>query len=347
VTVGLEYEGNELTKDQVDVSIVLPVYNERGHLQDEIERIRKAMDTSPYSYEIIVVDDGSTDGSSEALKGLHDIRLIQYAKNRGSGFARRAGTHAARGTYVVWTDVDMTYPNEDLPRLVEELVGHDQVVGARTSEQGTMKLARVPAKWIIRKFAEFLTGTQFPDLNSGLRVFRRAVAAQYLHLMPNGFSHVTTLTMAFLGNDYSIKYLPIDYHPRAGRSKFHWFTDTQRYILQVTRMAMLYQPMKVFMPPALLLFLAGVGKTIFDMVTKDLRIATNTITLLLTALGVIVVGLLADLIVQLNKDHNVVDPAALYESPIPGDEPADGAGSASGVLSGQYGESPKSRWEEV
>lgn len=311
-----------MTKDHLDVSIVLPVFNERGHLQEEIQRIQQTLDASPYSYEIIVVDDGSTDGSSDALRGLEGIRLIQYVRNRGSGFARRAGTHAARGQYVVWTDVDMTYPNEEIPHLVQQLDGYDQVVGARTSEQGTMKFVRVPAKWIIRKFAEFLSGTKIPDLNSGLRVFRRSVAAQYLHLMPNGFSHVTTLTMAFLGNDYSIKYVPIGYHPRAGRSKFHWFTDTQRYILQVTRMAMLYRPMKVFMPPALALFLVGSGKTVFDMVTKDLRIATNTLTLLLTALGVIVVGLLADLIVQLNKDHNVVDPAALFVTPEFETEPA-------------------------
>src|SRR5687767_1995718 len=143
--------------DELDVTVVLPVYNEAGHVSDEIARIRVALDTSSYSYEIVVVDDGSDDDSGAELRQLDGIRLIQFAKNRGSGSARKAGTHAARGRVVVWTDADMTYPNERIPELVKELDGHDQVVGARTSEQGTAKLFRVPAKWFIRKLASFLT----------------------------------------------------------------------------------------------------------------------------------------------------------------------------------------------
>lgn len=312
----------ESDTQRVTVSIVLPVYNEVGHIKEELTRIRTAMDASPYTYEIVVVDDGSTDGSAELLQKEPGIRLVQYAANRGSGFARRAGTHVARGDIVLWTDVDMSYPNERLPDLVDHMAGHDQVVGARTSEQGTARFFRVPAKWAIRRFAQFLSGVRIPDLNSGMRAFRRDVAQQYLHLMPNGFSHVTTLTMAFLGNDYSVKYIPIDYDKRAGSSKFHWLKDTQLYVLQVIRMAMLFKPIKVFLPPALILLIIGTGKVIFDIVTKDFRLATNTIGLLVAALGVFVIGLLADLIVQLNKDHNVVDPAAFLVSEPGGDTSA-------------------------
>src|SRR5438552_4020024 len=295
----------------IDVSIVLPVYNERGHLQDEIDRIRAAMEASPYSFEIIVVDDGSTDGSGDALMNISGIRLIRFARNRGSGSARKAGTRAARGRVVVWTDVDMTYPNGEIPRLVKELEGQDQVVGARTSEQGTVRALRVPAKWFIRKLASYLTETNIPDLNSGLRAFRRDVALQFLHLLPAGFSCVTTMTMTFLANGYSVKFVPIDYAPRAGSSKFHWWTDTRRYLRQVVRMILLYNPLKVFMPIGLTLVGVGGIKLIYDLFDKDFRVATNTIVLLFTALLVMAIGLLSDAMVQLTKPRDEVDPAQL------------------------------------
>ncbi len=298
----------------LDVSIVLPVYNESGHLADEIKRIRAAMDASSYSYEIIVVDDGSTDGSAEELRSLDGFRLVQFAQNRGSGAARRAGTALARGDIVVWTDADMSYPNDRIPELLDQMSGWDMVVGARRTEQGTKKALRVPAKWLIRQLASFLTSTQIPDLNSGFRAFRREVALQYLHLLPAGFSCVTTITMSFLSNGYSVKFVPIDYAPRAGESKFHWRRDTQRYIRQIIRMILLFNPMRFFLPLATVFGFAGTGKLIFDLVTKDFRVATNTLVLLAVAAGFGLIGLLADLLVQVNRSRETVLPAAAYDS---------------------------------
>ena len=293
----------------VDVSVILPVYNEKGHLHAEIERIREALDRSRHRYEIIVVDDGSNDGSGEALKEIEGIRLLQFATNRGSGSARKYGTRAARGRVVVWTDVDMTYPNDRIPELVEELEGHDQVVGARTSEQGTAKLARVPAKFLIRKLASYLTETDIPDLNSGLRAFRRDVALQYLHLLPAGFSCVTTITMSFLANGYSVKYVPIEYKARAGESKFHWYRDTRRYLIQVIRLVLSYNPLRVFVPVGLALALVGAVKLGFDLADQDFRVATNTLLVLFAALQVLSIGLLADLLVRLSRPRDELEPA--------------------------------------
>jgi glycosyltransferase involved in cell wall biosynthesis len=189
------------------VTVILPWYNEEGHVIAEVERITRAMDDSGYSYELLAIDDGSTDGT------------------------------LARGEIVVWTDADMTYPNERIPELVRVLEKDpmvDQVVGARTSERGTYKVLRVPAKWFIRKFAERLTGVRIPDLNSGLRAFRREVA------------------LAFLSNNHEVQYVPIEYSTRAGKSKFRFVSDVYKYVLQILRMTMYFNPLKVLMPLALL-----------------------------------------------------------------------------------------------
>jgi glycosyltransferase involved in cell wall biosynthesis len=294
--------------DLVDVSVVLPVYNERGHLRTEIERIQQALVASPYTFEIIVVDDGSDDGSEIDLPTIEGIRLLRHTHNRGAGTARRTGTTAARGRVVVWTDVDMTYPNDEIPQLVKEMEGYDHVVGARRTEEGTKRVLRVPAKWFIRKLACYLTDTDIKDLNSGLRAFRRDVAMQYVHHLPAGFSCVTTLTMSFLSNGYSVKYVPIDYFPRAGESKFHWWRDTKRYLLQVVRMTLSYNPLKVFLPLGGLLLVLGLVKLGFDWAERDFRLAANTLLILLASLQAITVGLLADLIVRATKPSVQVPP---------------------------------------
>ena len=308
-----EQSAIEAGNDPVDVSIILPVHNEAGHLREEIDRIRAAMDQSDYTYEIIAVDDGSTDGSGEILEQTPRIKSLHFTQNRGSGSVRKYGTMVARGRVVVWTDVDMTYPNDRIPQLVADLEGVDQVVGARTSEQGTVKFLRRPAKWFVRKLASYLTGVKIPDLNSGFRAFRREVGLQFLYLLPAGFSCVTTLTMTFLSNGYSVKYVPIEYAPRAGDSKFHWWRDTRLYLLQVVRLVLLYSPLKVFMPPTLTLFLVGFGKLVFDLFDKDFRVGTNTLVVLGLAVSLGILGLIADLLVQLNKRSHEVIPAMVGE----------------------------------
>lgn len=293
------------------MSVVLPVYNEVGHLDQEIGRISKALEASSYSYEIIVIDDGSNDGSGDRLTELEGIRLIRFATNRGSGSARKFGTMSAEGRVVVWTDVDMTYPNDQIPELVAQLDNHDQVIGARTSEQGTLKLLRRPAKAMIRMLASYLTDTKIPDLNSGFRAFRRDVAEQFLYLLPKGFSCVTTLTMAFLSNGYSVRFVPIEYFPREGESKFHWWKDTRRYLLQVVRMTLMYEPLRVLGPPALLVGLIGVLKLGYDLIFSSFRVAGNTIVLMVVATVLVLIGLLADMLVQINKRRHDVIPATL------------------------------------
>ncbi|MEX0658264.1 MAG: glycosyltransferase family 2 protein [Egibacteraceae bacterium] len=291
------------TEQDLDVTVVLPAFNEVGHIRAEVDRITAAMKNSRYTFEILVVDDGSSDGTAEAVEGLPFVRLLRFPVNRGSGTARRLGTAQARGRWVAWTDADMTYPNERIPEFVDALAegrAH-QVVGARGSEEGTMKVLRVPAKWAIRRLAEYLAQTKIPDLNSGLRVFSREQARPYLGLLPSGFSCVTTITLAFLANGLIVEYIPIDYQQRAGRSHFHPIKDAYRYILQVVRMITFFEPLRVFGPIALLLLTLGGGKFVYDMVTNPFRLTSNTLLLLVTGLTLFSLGLLADLIVRINR----------------------------------------------
>lgn len=291
----------DVRKVGVDVSVVLPVHNEVGHIEKELRRIKKGLDASSYSYEIIVVDDGSTDGSKEVLQKYPGIRLIDRAVNRGCGHARRTGSRAALGRFIVWTDTDMTYPNDQIPALLDELRDPtvSQVVGARKSEAGSYRWARMPMKWCIRKLASYLVRSPIPDLNSGYRAFRRDVASAYLHLLPDGFSCVTTITLAFLSNGHRIKYLPIDYEKREGISKFRFFGDTARYILQVVRMVMTFNPLRVFLPLGGLLLMLAIGKIAFDIYDKNFYISTNAVILTVVAFQVMAIGLLADLICRL------------------------------------------------
>ncbi len=291
------------------VTIVLPCYNEEDHVRMEIERIVAAMDASGYTYEVLAVDDKSTDGTLDVLQKAEldfpNLRVLPFRRNSGSGSVRRVGSQVARGDIVVWTDSDMSYPNERIPDLIkilDEDPGIDQVVGARTSEEGTYKFLRVPAKWMIRKIAEWLTSTKIPDLNSGMRAFRKDVAQPYLRLLPPGFSCVTTITVAFLSNQHDVLYIPIDYAKRAGKSKFKFVRDAYRYILQVLRMVMYFNPLKAMMPLALTLVAIGIGKGIYDIAAHPVRLATNTILIFLTGLIIGSLALLADLIVRSRAD---------------------------------------------
>jgi polyisoprenyl-phosphate glycosyltransferase len=290
-------------------SIVLPCFNEEEHVLAEVERICGAMDKSGIPYELLAIDDGSTDQTLARLRRAEpdfpSLKVIGFPRNGGAGTVRRIGTQQARGEIVVWTDADLTYPNERIPELIGMLDGDptvDQVVGARTSEEGRLKIARVPAKWFVRKLAERLVNAEIPDLNSGLRAFRREVALPYLRLLPPGFSCVTTITLAFLSNEHEVRYVPIEYAKRAGRSKFHFFSDAYRYVLQVLRMVMYFNPLKVLMPPALFLLGLGVAKGIYDLVVHPLHFANDTILIFVTGLILASLALLADLIVRSRGD---------------------------------------------
>jgi glycosyltransferase involved in cell wall biosynthesis len=281
------------------VSVVIPVYNEEEAIGDDLDLIKTTMDAAGLAYEIIVVNDGSTDRSVEIISSRPYVKLVHHERNRGNGAARTTGMKAAKGDIIIMTDGDGTYPNQDMPKLLEYMEQYDMVIGARVKEMGTVKWLRTPAKWFIRKLASYLTETEIPDLNSGLRAFRKDLAFKYLHILPNTHSWVSTITIAFLSDGYSVKFVPIDYYKRKGKSKFHPLKDTYNYLALVVRSVMYFNPLKVFLPVTLALALAGVLKLVRDILHyRSFYVPGVTLMLILMAIQVAVIGLLADLIVR-------------------------------------------------
>lgn len=279
------------------VSIVLPAYNEEEAVGKVIADVKRAMDATDYSYEILVVDDCSTDRTAQVAEQA-GARVIRHSINRGSGAARRTGIRAARGEIIVMLDADGTYDAASIPKLLAWFPEYDQVNGARTSEQGTLKPLRILAKEFIRRLAEYLAGTQIPDLNTGLKAFKRSVMLRYLWVLPDGFSCVTTMTLAFLTNGYRVKYIPTPYYPRIGKSKFHPLTDTANYLATVVRMITYFRPLRVYGPLAGILLGLGIFKSAYDLLRPQ-KHSLEESDIILVAAGILIgaIGLLADLIV--------------------------------------------------
>lgn len=283
------------------ISVVIPTYNEEEAIGEEIDRIQATLNAAGIPYELIVVNDGSTDRTREIVLSKPGVILVDHDRNRGTGAARTTGTKLAKGEIVVMTDGDLTYPSHDMPRLIAAMEGNEMVIGARVREMGTMKWLRTPAKWFIRSLASYLTGVTIPDLNSGFRAFRRDSVLKYLNILPNTHSWVSTITIAMLSDDRPVKWIPIEYYARAGRSSFHPIGDTYNYISLVVRAVMYFNPLKVFLPLSLFLFGFGGIKLVRDLYIYSLHVPTSTVLILLAAAQIGAMGLLADLIVRKTK----------------------------------------------
>lgn len=282
-----------------EITIVLPAYNEESAIAKVIDDVQGAMKGVKRPYEVLVVDDHSADQTA-AIAEKKGVRVVRRPITGGSGASRRTGIVNATGDIIVMLDADGSYEAADIPKLLEYFPDYDQVNGARTSEQGTLKLLRAPAKWIIRKLACYLTNTDIPDLNTGLKAFKKDIMLKYLWVLPDGFSCVTTMTLAFLSNGYAVKYVPTTYHKRIGKSKFHPVKDTASYFKTVVRMVMYFNPLRVFLPMAGLTLLAGMAKAVMSLkYTQTLQ--ESDIIIFMVAIMLTALGLIADLIVVYNN----------------------------------------------
>jgi glycosyltransferase involved in cell wall biosynthesis len=283
--------------DKIGLSIILPAYNEAASIGPVLREIRMAMVSAGLDHEVLVVDDGSHDGTA-AVAEAEGVRVLRHPENRGYGAALKTGIRHASYGYLAITDADGTYPNERLPdlALMAAQEGYDMIVGARIGESVHIPLARRPAKWALGRLANYLSRTTIPDLNSGMRVFRKDVFEEFKRYLPSGFSFTATLTLALLTNDYSVYFVPIAYHRRVGNSKISPFKDTLGILSLVVRTVMYFAPLRVLLPlSAALLLLAMVVLITSALFTAKIMDVT-VLVITMTALQIAVVALVADLI---------------------------------------------------
>ena len=276
----------------LSVSILIPAYNEEGAIIETVETIKKQA-VHFKELEIVVINDGSKDRTGEIARTL-DVTLIEHPINRGYGAALKSGLQRAKFDYILIADADGTYPLEDIPKLCSDATEYDMVVGARTGAIVQIPLIRRPAKWMITKLAEYLSHQEIPDLNSGLRVFRKDIALRFLTLYPDGFSFTTTITLAMLTNHYRVKFVPINYLKRVGTSSIHP-SDFINFTILIIRICAYFNPLNVFVPPALLLIIGGFVKGGIDYSHQG-HLGLLSVSLALTGVQMLFIGLLADLI---------------------------------------------------
>ena len=277
------------------LSVIIPVYNEADSIGPVVDRIRSVLDGLDLAYEIIAVNDASTDGSQDILKEKK-VRLIRHQSNRGYGACLKDGIRAARFERVLITDGDGTYPVEAIPTLLGEADSFDMVVGARTGEKVAIPPHRRIPKWLLKKMADYLSGMKIPDLNSGLRVFTRSAALQFINILPDGFSFTTTITLAFLSNSYSIRYLPINYHHRRGRSKFRPLQDTFNLLTLIVRTSLYFNPLKIFVPFGLILFALALLVLLYSKFFTPQVMDITVIVIFMAGVQMLGLGLIADLV---------------------------------------------------
>jgi glycosyltransferase involved in cell wall biosynthesis len=283
------------TTSSLAVSVVIPAYNEENAIIPTIEKVREVLGGAGIDYELVVVNDGSKDGTLAAAEST-GVRVVNFPQNGGYGRALKAGIAVTSAPLVAIIDADGTYPAEVLPKMIEMAAYNEMVVGDRGAAMKGVPMIRKPAKWILNNLASYLAQHKITDLNSGLRVFRRPELERFLHLLPNAFSFTTTITLCMLASGFNVSYLPITYGKRVGTSKIK-AKDFFRFMMLVCRLTVYFQPLRVFLPIGAVLFLIGFAKAIYDIYVDNL--SETAVFGMLGAVMVWSLGLIADMIARL------------------------------------------------
>jgi len=275
------------------ISIVLPAKNEAASLLTLLPRLRAAQPDA----EIIVVDDGSSDATASVCADL-GISFVTQPYSMGNGAAIKRGARAARGDVLVFMDADGQHDPDEIAHLLEKLQsGYDMVVGAR-NWSGQAGVGRGVANSIYNWLASHMTGFEVLDLTSGFRAVRADKFREFIHLLPNGFSYPTTITMAFFRSAYAVAYQPVAVAQRIGKSHIKPLRDGLRFLLIIFKIATLYSPLKLFVPASVLFFLLGIGNYAYTFATMH-RLTNMSVLLFSAAVIVFLIGLISEQITAL------------------------------------------------
>ncbi len=286
-----------------EVSLILPAHNEAESIAEVVLRVRNVMDPLQCLYEIVVVDDGSMDGTAEKAR-VAGARVIQHPYAMGNGAAIKSGIRNAKGNILVMLDADGQHPPEDIPRLLEKMDTHHMAVGARTADSETNFHRRL-ANRIYNWFASYVCKRKIEDLTSGFRAVRGHIAREFVSLLPNTFSYPTTITLATVRSGYSLTYVPVTMPKRAGnsKSKIRLFTDGSRFFLIMFKITTLFSPMRIFLPISAMTFLLGLCYGLFKIFVMDGRYGPTSAMLMTVSVLMFLVGLVSDQVTQLRFDQ--------------------------------------------
>lgn len=281
------------------LSVIVPIYNEENSIIPVVESLNQTLSAIGIPYEIILVDDGSSDQTPQKLRelvaGFPHVVTLAHEENLGYGATLKTGISRSAFDWIMIIDADQSYPIEEIPNLVEMAKSFDMVVGSRTGLGSHIPFIRRPAKFFMKRLAEFLTNRKIPDLNSGFRVFKKEIVKRYFPLFPDGFSFTSTLTLITLNRGYSLKYIPIKYLPRQGISKIRPIRDTLNFFQLICRTVLYINPLRIFLPASLIFFEISLILYIYRIIFGKGFLVSIMIAFF-CGFQLLLIGLLADLI---------------------------------------------------
>lgn len=288
------------------LSILIPVFNEQNAVAQTVQDLHAALSSMHEPFEIVVIDDASTDQTASILESLKlsNLLILRQPINKGYSASLKVGIRHSTGELIGITDADGTYPVADFPALIKELraTKADMVVGQRPKQQ--IPLIRRPGKAIVNTLANTLTGIKIPDLNSGMRVFTRALALEFMHLYPQRFSFTMTITLGALTNDYLVRYIPIEYGKRIGKSTMssglNGLKNLGHFCSLIVRIITYFRPLRFFAWPSGILMGLGLLLSLISLI-QDANIPDSGVLLLVAGLQIGLVGLVAEAVARNKK----------------------------------------------
>jgi glycosyltransferase involved in cell wall biosynthesis len=293
---------SDASETPIEISIILPAFQEEQGISTQLEGIGRVMGIQGRPWEVLVIDDGSTDATASMARDA-GARVISNPYNIGNGAAVKTGIREARGRVIVMLDADGQHDPADIPRLLDSIGPYDMVVGARTKQSET-SLHRDLANRVYNRFASYICERRIEDLTSGFRAIKTAAARAFLYLLPNAYSYPTTLTLAIVRSGRSLKYVPVKTARRIGKSKIRIFRDGTRFLFIILKIATLFSPMKVFLPVSALMFLTGLMYGLIRIFYFDTRYGPTSAMLMTMAVVIFMVGLVSEQVAQLRFDRS-------------------------------------------